>query len=189
MGASLHLATSTNTVPVAGDDGYIDLTLLTQSDWVRMGARVYGGELIKLGIDELDELLMWIRRPAEYDLSRSQSRQSPTFSKYNVAIQVSPRDRLFQIKFSYGGHELEIQATDNEGRKSWEDHCSLSLDHVPTRAAKAALLKRRARTLFGSSVRPAWPALLDHYFDMLETALDKLVIERDDLMDQQNIDQ
>jgi hypothetical protein len=53
MGASLHLAISTNTVPVAGDDGYIDLTSLTKSDWVRMGAPVYGDELIKLGIDEM----------------------------------------------------------------------------------------------------------------------------------------
>jgi hypothetical protein len=77
MGASLHLAASDNTVPTAGDDGYIDLTSLTKSDWVRMGARVYGDQLIKLGIDEIDEMLMWLRRPAEYDLSRQKSRQSP----------------------------------------------------------------------------------------------------------------
>jgi hypothetical protein len=83
---------------------------------------------------------------------------------------------------------VEIQVTDNKGRKSWEDYCSL-LDRVPTRAAKAALLKLKAKTVFGRSVRPAWSALLDHYFGMLETALDKLVIERENLIDQENIDE
>jgi hypothetical protein len=83
---------------------------------------------------------------------------------------------------------VEIQVIDNESRTSWEDCCSFPLDHVPTRGAKATMLKRRARTPIGS-MRQAWPALLDYYFDILETALGKLVIEREDLMDQKNIDE
>jgi hypothetical protein len=183
MRTSLHPATSNSAVPVAGDDGYIDLTSLTKSDWARMGARVYGDELIKLGIDELDEMIMWLRRPAEYDLSRQKSPQSPTFSEYNAVIEVSPHDRQFDLRFHLRGHKMEIRETDDEGRKSWEDRCSLPLDHVPARAAKATMLKMKARTTLGSA-RRAWPALLDHYFDMLETALEKLVVERADLMDQ-----
>jgi hypothetical protein len=188
MGASLHLATSNSAVPVAGDDGYIDLTSLTGPDWVRMGARVYGDDFIKLGIDELDEMLTWLK-PSEYALSKQKSRQSPTFSEYNAVIEVLPPDHQLDIRFSFRGHRVEIQVTDNKGRKRWEDCCSHPLDRVPTRAAKSALLKRRARTLFGSSVHPAWPALLDHYFDILEIALEKLVIKRADLMDQENIDE
>jgi hypothetical protein len=152
-----------------------------------MGARVYGEELIKLGIDEIDEMFCWLRTGRAP--SEDPCRQSPTFSTYNAVIEVSPHDRQFDMRFHFRGHRVEIQVTDNEGRDSWEDYCSLPLDHVPTRTAKAKMLKRRARTLFGSSVRSAWPALLDQYFDMLETALGKLVIERADFMDQQNIDE
>jgi hypothetical protein len=88
MGASLHLASSNSIVPVARDDGYIDLTSLTGPDWVRMGARVYDDDFIKLGIDELDEMLTWLR-PGEYALSKQKSRQSPTFSTYNAVMEVS----------------------------------------------------------------------------------------------------
>jgi hypothetical protein len=151
--------------PAPDSEGYIDLTSVSVADWARMGGRVYGNDFIKLGIDCIDEMLMWLRRPAEYDLSRQKSCQSPAFSKYNVAIQVSPHDRLFEIKFSYGGHELEIQATDNEGRKSWEDRCSLSLDHVPTRAEGRAAEKESENTLWffcASSMARAVGSLFRH---------------------------
>ena len=83
MVAALHPV-----APVPDSEGYIDLTSLTKSDWVRLGARVYGDELIKLGIDELDEMLTWLR-PGEYALSKQKSRQSPTFSTYNAVMEVS----------------------------------------------------------------------------------------------------
>lgn len=85
MVASLHPVAP---VPDSGD--YIDLTSLTKSDWVRMGARVYGDELIKLGIDEIDEMFCWLRTGR--DPSEDPSRQSPTFSTYNAVIEVSPHD-------------------------------------------------------------------------------------------------
>jgi hypothetical protein len=188
MGASLHLATSNNTVPTAGDDGCIDLTSLTVADWVRAGGKADDNNFITLGIDEFDQMNEW-QITGNYP-SGHPSSQSPTYSRYNVVTKVLPQKHLFNIKFGFLGRVVEIQETDSKGKKRWARECSLPLDHVPTRAAQSALLKQIVRfEAYIGSQGSTWPVLLDHYFDMLETALDKLVIEREDLMDQENIDE
>jgi hypothetical protein len=174
MGASLQLATSNNKAPTAGDDGCIDLTWVTVADWVRVGAQEHSKDFFVLWINVTDS-------------------QSHYFSLYNVLLTVSPspQERRIQIQFSYLGLPVEIQETDSKGKKHWTHYLSLPLDRVPTRAAQAALLKRKVRfsRLYGLPCPAAWPTLLDLYFRMLETALDKLEIQREDIIDVENLDE
>jgi hypothetical protein len=173
MSALLRLTTGSDTEPNAGTSSYIDLTWLTAEDWVRAGAQEHSKDFFVLWINVIDS-------------------ESSYFSLYNVVLTVSPspQERRIEIKFSYMGLPVEIQETDSKGKKHWTHYFSLPLDRVPTRAAQAALLKRKVKfsRLYGPPP-PAWPTLLDLYFQMLETALDKLEIPRENIIDVENLDE
>jgi hypothetical protein len=183
MSALLQLATAGNTVPTPDADGYVDLTSVTAKDWVRIGGKAHkmcNMSLVIFGVNWIDQLLEW-QHTGHYPAGHA-SRQGPRVSEYNVQLVILPQNWL-NIGFYFRG--LPVQVQDNLQDNLWRKDYQPELNRVPTRAARKDLMKLKLRFPARCSRGKAWRALLDRYFRLLQEAMDKLVIERDDLMDQE----
>jgi hypothetical protein len=173
---------------------YVDVSWATDKDWMRAGGRdIWGNaenEFI-FGLDEVDRLKNWQIGFGAGQPDYPYLLESPTLSTYNVWIYVNLTVQKMEINLVWRGIPFELR---NEGASGYHTAKVVSLKTVPTRRALKEMLRwkhvwNNNRYFGGGGVGVAWAELVNLYASMVESILAKLVLNREDIFDVENIDQ